>query len=118
MPRRLVNRRLRLSPIDPLKYFFDSLAATAALSNASWERSVALSLRSIRANRSHASTWRTLAFALVMLNRMDEAQESVQRLLEIEPGFTVGRFRERFPGRDGPMAEPWAEALQAAGLPA
>lgn len=112
------EQALRLSPIDPLKYFFDSLAATAALSNASWERSVALSQRSLRANRSHASTWRTLAFALVMLNRMDEAQDAVQRLLEIEPGLTVGRFRDRFPGRDGPMAEPWAEALKLAGLPA
>jgi adenylate cyclase len=111
------ERALRLSPIDPLKYFFDSLAATAALANARWERSVELSQRSLKANRAHASTWRTLAFALVMLNRMDEAKFAVQRLLAIEPGFTVGRFLERFPGRDGPLARPWAEALKAAELP-
>lgn len=112
------DRALRLSPIDPMKYFFDSLAATASLADGGWERSEALCRRSLRANRSHASTWRTLAFALVMLNRMDEAREAVQRLRLIEPGFTVSRFRERFPGRDGPMAAPWAEALKAAGLPA
>jgi adenylate cyclase len=111
------ERALRLSPIDPLKYFFDSLAATAALANSRWERSVELSQRSLKANRTHASTWRTLAFALVMLNRMDEAKVAVQRLLAIEPGFTVGRFLERFPGRDGPLAQPWAEALKAADLP-
>lgn len=111
------ERALRLSPIDPLKYFFDSLVATAALANASWERSIALSQRSLKANRTHASTWRTLAIALVMLNRMDEARAAVQRLLAIEPGLTLGRFRERFPGRDGPLAEPFAEALQAAGVP-
>lgn len=111
------ERALRLSPIDPLKYFFDSLAATATLSNSNWERAVALSLRSLKANRTHASTWRTLAFALVMLNRMEEARAAVQRLLAIEPGFTVGRFLERFPGRDGPLAQPWAEALKAADLP-
>lgn len=111
------ERALRLSPIDPLKYFFDSLAATAALSNSNWARSVELSLRSLKANRTHASTWRTLAFALVMLNRMDEARTAVQRLLAIEPGFSVGRFLERFPGRDGPLAQPWAEALKAADLP-
>jgi hypothetical protein len=52
-----------------------------------------------------------------MLNRMDEAKVAVQRLLVIEPGFTVGRFLERFPGRDGPLARPWAEALKAADLP-
>jgi len=111
------ERALRLSPIDPLKYFFDSLAATAALANASWDRSIALSQRSLKANRSHASTWRTLAIALVMLNRMDEARAAVQRLLAIEPGLTLGRFRERFPGRDGPLAEPFADALKAAGVP-
>jgi DNA-binding winged helix-turn-helix (wHTH) protein/TolB-like protein len=111
------ERALRLSPIDPLKYFFDSLAATATLSNSNWERAVALSLRSLKANRTHASTWRTLAFALVMLDRMDEARAAVQRLLAIEPGFTVSRFLERFPGRDGPLAQPWAEALKAADLP-
>lgn len=111
------ERALRLSPIDPLKYFFDSLAATAALANADWERSVAMSYRSLKANRAHASTWRTLAIGLVRLNRMDEARNAVQRLLAIEPGLTVERFKERFPGRDGPLAEPFAEALKAAGVP-
>jgi TolB-like protein len=111
------ERALRLSPIDPLKYFFDSLAATASLANSNLERAVALSHRSLKANRTHASTWRTLAIALVMLNKMDEARAAVQRLLAIEPGLTVGRFRERFPGRDGPLAEPFAEALKVAGVP-
>lgn len=111
------ERALRLSPLDPLKYFFDSLAATAALANSSFERSVALSQRSLKANCTHASTWRTLAIALVMLNRQDEARAAVQRLLAIEPGLTLGRFRERFPGRGGPLAEPFAEALKVAGVP-
>lgn len=110
------DQALRLSPIDPLKYFFDSLVATAALANANWDRSIALSHRSLKANRTHASTWRTLAIAMVMSNRMDEARSAVQRLLAIEPGLTLGRFRERFPGRDGPLAEPFAQALKAAGV--
>lgn len=112
------EQALRLSPIDPLQYFFDSLAATSALANANWERSVTLSRRSLRANRTHASTWRTLAFALVELGQMDEAREAVRQLLAIEPGFTASRFMERFPGRDGPLAVPWAEAMKSAGLPA
>lgn len=111
------ERALRLSPIDPLKYFFDSLVATAALANSNWERSVALSERSLKANRTHASTWRTLAIALVMMNKVDEARAAVQRLLSIEPGLTVSGFKERFPGRDGPLAGPFAEALRTAGVP-
>lgn len=111
------ERALSLSPLDPLKYFLDSLAATALLADQQWARSEELSRRSIRANRLHASSWRTMTYALVMLDRMDEARDAVYQLRLIDPDFTVGRFRERFPGRDGPMLEPWAEALKLAGLP-
>lgn len=109
---------LRLSPIDPLKSFLDSLAATAVLANRRWDRSVQLCRQSIRTNRNHASTWRTLVIALVMSDRVDEARHAAQQLCQIEPSLTVGLFRERFPGRDGPVAEPWARALQLAGVPA
>jgi adenylate cyclase len=112
------TRALALSPIDPLRYFFDSLAATAAVGNGNWASAEQLSMRSLRANRTHASTWRTLAYAQVMLGKEVGARESVRELLKIEPGFSVSRFSERFPGRDGPMALPWAQALKVAGLPA
>lgn len=108
---------LRLSPLDPLRYYFDSLAATAVLADGQWERAVELGRRSARANRKHASTWRTLAYALVMLERLDEARDAVAQLRAIEPAYRVGTFRQRFPGRGGPMAEPWAQALARAGLP-
>lgn len=111
------DRSISLSPLDPMKYFIDSLAATAVAGNQSWAKSEALSLRSLRANRTHASTWRTLIYAQVMQDKMDAARNSAQELLRIEPGYSVGIFRERFPGKDGPMAQPWAEALKLAGLP-
>jgi adenylate cyclase len=111
------ERAISLSPLDPLRYFFDSLAATAMLASGRWERAVELAHRSLRANRYHASTWRTLAYALVELGRLDEARAAVDALREIDPGLTVSAFRDRFPGRDGPMGEPWAQALAAAGLP-
>lgn len=108
---------LRLSPIDPMRYFFESLAATAVAGNGNWPRAVELARRSIKSNRVHASTWRTLVYALVMNGKVDEARQAALELLRIEPGLTVSRFRDRFPGRDGPMGEPWALALQAAGVP-
>jgi adenylate cyclase len=108
---------LRLSPIDPLRYFFDSLAATAVAGNGQWQRAVDLARRSLKANRTHSSTWRTLVYALVMLGRTDDARAAVAELLRIEPTLSVGAFRDRFPGRDGPMAEPWALALKTAGVP-
>ncbi len=108
---------LRLSPLDPMKYYFDSLSATAVLADQNWTRAEELARRSIRANRTHASTWRTLAYALVAQDKLEEARSAVTQLRAIEPAYSVKTFWERFPGRDGPMAAPWAAALQVAGLP-
>lgn len=108
---------LRLSPIDPMRYFFESLAATAVAGNGNWKLAVELSRRSIKSNRVHASTWRTLVYALMMNGQDDEARQAAAELMLIEPGLTVSGFRARFPGYDGPMGEPWAQALRAAGVP-
>lgn len=110
-------KALRLSPLDPMKYYFQSFAATALLSGGQAEASEALARQSLRSQRGHASTWRTLTYALVQQGKVEEAREAVSRLRELEPTYTVSAFRQRFPGRDGPMAEPFARALEAAGLP-
>lgn len=108
---------LRLSPLDPMKYYFQTFAATALLAGGHGQRAEGLARESIRMQRGHASTWRTLAYALILQGKGDEARDAVQQLLSLEPTYTVGTFRQRFPGRDGPMAEPFAQALLEAGLP-
>lgn len=109
---------LRLSPIDPLRYFFESLAATAVAGNGNWKRAIELAQRSVKSNRTHSSTWRTLVYALVMDGREAEAHQAAAELMRIEPGLRVKHWlQERFPGRDGPMGEPWAQALRTAGVP-
>jgi TolB-like protein/class 3 adenylate cyclase len=112
------ERALSLSPLDPMIYYFNSLASTAHLLAGSYERAVELSERSLRDNRLHTPTLRTLAAGQVELGRLREASETVRRLLEIEPGLTVGAFRARYPGRDSPAGERFMEALAAAGLAA
>jgi class 3 adenylate cyclase/TolB-like protein len=111
------ERALRLSPLDPMKYFFDSLAATAVLSNGSFARSISLSQRSLKANRRHASTWRTLAIAQALSGDLDAARATVGELRLVEPDLTAARFLERYPGRDAPHAARYAQALVDAGLP-
>lgn len=112
-----VTIALRLSPIDPMRSYFDSLAATALLSGQQRESALALAQRAVRGNRWHVSSWRTLTYALVLNERFDEARAAVEQLRRMQPAYTLSTFRARFPGRDGPMAEPWAAALKVAGLP-
>lgn len=111
------ERALRLSPLDPLRYFYDSLAASAAITAGKYERAIELAKRSLKANRSHTSTYRALAIAQSLSGQMDDARDTVQRLLQLEPSFTVTQFLARTPAR-GAMASTVAEALLRAGLPA
>ena len=110
------ERALRLSPLDPMRYFYDSLAASAAVTAGNYDRAITLAERSLRANRSHASTYRALAIAQSLSGRVDHAKDTVQRLLELEPGFSVSAFLERTPARGG-LAQKIASALSQAGLP-
>jgi tetratricopeptide (TPR) repeat protein len=111
------DRALSLSPLDPMIYYFDSLASTANLVAERYERAIELATRSLRENCLHTPSLRALAVGQVLSGRLHEARESVRRLRELEPGLTVHVFKERYPGRASPQAERFAAALQAAGLP-
>jgi tetratricopeptide (TPR) repeat protein len=111
------DRALSLSPLDPMIYFFNSLAGMANLVGECYERAIELSTRSLRENCLHTPTLRTIAVAQVLLGRPQEARETMLRLRELEPGLTVGAYRARYPGRDSPQAARFADALLAAGLP-
>jgi len=111
------ERALRLSPLDPIRYFYDSLAASAAVSAAQYERAIELALRSLRSNRTHTSTYRALAIAQAMSGKLEAASATVTSLLKLEPTFTVSKFRERSPSSEYPVGQAYANALKLAGLP-
>jgi adenylate cyclase len=111
------ERALKLSPLDPIRYFYDSLAASAAVSAGNYERAIELAKRSLRANRTHTSTYRALAIAQSMLNKTDDARKTILQLLELEPTFSVTQFLQRTPARGHAIALEMASALARAGLP-
>jgi TolB-like protein/class 3 adenylate cyclase/Tfp pilus assembly protein PilF len=115
---RSTDRALSLSPLDPMIYYFNSVASTANLLAGRYEQAIELAERSLRDNRLHTPTLRTLAAAQVESGRMQEARETVRGLQAVEPGLTVAVFRARYPGRDSPQGARFMAALAAAGLPA
>ncbi len=110
-------RARRLSPLDPLKYFFDSLSATAALAAQDYALAFDYAMRSYRMNRKHASTLRALAISQWHLGQCDAARATVAELLSIEPGFTVSKFVERSPSTGYETGRVWAATLRDAGVP-
>lgn len=111
------DRALSLSPLDPLIYYFNSLAGTANLVGERYDRAIDLAGRSLRENCLHTPSLRTLAVAQVLAGKLGEARETVRRLRVLEPELTATTFRARYPGRDSPQADRFAAALHAAGLP-
>lgn len=111
------QRALKLSPLDPHRYFYDSLAATAALSAGHYKRAIELANHSLRANRTHTSTFRALAIAQWQCGLQAEARKTVEELLRLEPGLTVTRYRERHPSALFETGKIWSQALQEAGVP-
>lgn len=111
------QRALELSPLDPSRYFFESLAATAALSAGDYGSALALAQSSLRLNRFHTSTLRAMAIAQVHTGQMDAARTTVQALLALEPHLTIQHYLARSPSSDYATGRLWSDALAAAGVP-
>jgi tetratricopeptide (TPR) repeat protein len=115
----LTQASLRLSPLDPLRYFYLSLSASAAIAAGRYDDAIDMARRSLKCNRMHLSTYRALAIAQALAGRLDDARQTVREMLVLEPAFTLERFRERFPGRErAPEYTAFlVDALERAGLP-
>ena len=110
------ERALRLSPVDPFGYFFDSLASTAYLAAGDWQRALALADRSMSKNDRHLSTLRARLCALHFLGRKDEARAVATDLLRRQPDFTVASYRRNHPAADFRIGQNMVAALSAAGI--
>jgi TolB-like protein len=111
------RRALRLSPLDPHRYLYDSLAATAYLSAHQFDRALESAKRSLRANRTHTSTLRAMSVAQWQLGLQEEARQTVQELLRLEPMMTVTRWLERSPSASFSIGKEWAKTFRDMGVP-
>jgi TolB-like protein/Tfp pilus assembly protein PilF len=111
------QRALKLSPLDPHRYFYDSLAATVECSAKRYHRAIEAARRSLRLNRKHSSTLRALAVAQWNVGQEDEARATIAELMRLEPGYTIRTFLERSPSSAYETGKEWSKALRSAGVP-
>ncbi|MXQ14638.1 adenylate/guanylate cyclase domain-containing protein [Microvirga makkahensis] len=111
------QRAMELSPLDPQRYYFESLGATARLSAHQYVNAERLARSSLALNRMHSSTWRALTIALVCQGRMDEARGALRNVLQLEPELTVEKYVARMPNGQLDTGRHWAHCLAEAGLP-
>lgn len=108
---------LALSPLDPWAYYYDSFAANAMLAAGRLRESIQLGQRSVRARANHLPTFRSLAIAQVLNHDIEGARLTMQRLLKLQPDYSLREFRQRYGGRNSQHMKRYEEALREAGLP-
>lgn len=114
---KFTERARRLSPLDPQRYYFESLSATAQLAAGNYEKALDLANRSMAGNRRHPSTLRVRTIALQRLGRMEEAREAAGELMRLEPDLTVTGYLMRHPAAAFETGRDWSAALGEAGVP-
>ncbi len=108
---------LSLSPLDPLRYFYLSFAANAAVAGGHYVEAIELARQSVKANCTHLPTVRAMTIAQALSGQVKEARVSARRMLAIEPNFSLRKFREQYPGADGKHARVYFDALEQSGVP-
>lgn len=81
-----------LSPIDPMKYYYDMILACGHSMNQDYAKAIELAQRSLRANRHHQPTIRVLLHAQAQSGRLDDARVTLGRLLQENPDLTVSGY--------------------------
>jgi adenylate cyclase len=107
---------LRLSPFDPLTNQRHMAIAIAQFVAGRFEESAVAANRSVQANPRFSPPYWMRAAALANLGRIDEAKTVAQRLLEVQPQFTIASITS------APFANPeilaaLGHALRRVGLP-
>jgi len=82
----------RLSPIDPMKYYYDMILASGLSIHGEYARAIELAKRSLKANRHHQPTLRVLLYSQAQAGQTEEALATLARLLEESPNLTVANY--------------------------
>ena len=111
------ERALRLSPVDPMNYAAWLSITYGRFQRCEYEAAAEAAQKTFQANPYWSSTHYLLAATHAKLGRIDAARSAAERVLELEPGFTITGLCAAFDIHPL-VAEPMSEALSSAGLPA
>jgi adenylate cyclase len=112
------TRAMRLSPLDPELYFFQTGLAEALVLGEPAEPSRGLELvqKALVGRPNWRAALQARIFCLVRLGRLDEATDTARQFLVIWPDFSLSAFRRRTPFR-ADIFDMMLEMLRQAGLP-
>ncbi|HML14307.1 MAG TPA: BTAD domain-containing putative transcriptional regulator [Xanthobacteraceae bacterium] len=112
-----LGRYRYLVPFDPYFGFFENAYAMAYLFKRDYERAAVVGRRVVKANPDFVNGYKPLIAALGHLCRRDEAAPYLDKLLSLEPDFTIERFRKVYPFKVAEDCDNYCRGLLLAGIP-
>jgi adenylate cyclase len=111
-----LQRAIRLSPLDPLGWLFTTGLAFAYCIAEQYEEATEAADRALRERPHNTAAIRTKVASCSHLGRIEEAREWLQRLLELQPGYTIADFTAQQPLPQEIRAV-YTQGFRKAGLP-
>ena len=112
-----LERALRLSPRDVRGYaYFQAVALNDLLAGRTQEARE-WALRAVQHNANYAPGWYVLAASEGVLGEKAKTKEAVDRLLALDPTFSIRGLLERLPTKGPEVMKPLVDGLRLAGLP-
>ena len=105
---------IRMSPIDPRLHVLLTGMGMAFIELRRFDEAIVAGKKAQRQNPSYSAAYRCLASALAHLGRDAEAREAAERVLELDPAFTISARMGR---RRQAHLKLLIEGLRKAGLP-
>jgi TolB-like protein/class 3 adenylate cyclase/Tfp pilus assembly protein PilF len=111
------GRAQRLSPFDPLNFFYLAGAGMAEFLAGRDDLAIQWLQKALRQRRRFFAAWRHLTTCFAHAGRLDEARAAAKELLALEPGFRVSTFAGWYPLTPADNLHKYVAGLRAAGLP-
>ena len=111
------HRALGLSPIDPLRYYYESLMGSCEFGAGNLQEAIRWCEASRRRNRQHLSTLRILISAYAESGQSEEASAIAEALMKLRPGYRVQTYEANSVAVLYPFGQRIARAMREAGVP-
>jgi DNA-binding SARP family transcriptional activator/TolB-like protein len=113
---RRLSRYRDLAPLDPYYAFFENAYTIAYTFKRDYERAVIVGRRVVRANPEFINGYKPLIASLGHLGRRDEAAPYIEKLLSLEPDFTIEKFKKAYPFKLPDDRDNYCEGLRLVGI--
>ena len=108
---------IKLSPVDPSIFLYQSALANAHLANSDYEKALFWSESSLQQNRLHLSSLRMQAISNWLLGNELKARQQTKEFLSLYPEFSIAKYTEYAPTSESRFLQRNVEVLRLAGVP-